>query len=64
LDIAVPRIASRVHQGYGDGPGPPTTGAKIIASTLNEVSHHGTQVCMLRDLYRFAGGAALRADAD
>ncbi len=37
--------------GYG-GPGPPGTGAQIIGSILNEVSHHGTQVCVLRDLYR------------
>ncbi len=49
--------------GYG-GPGPPTTGAQIVASVLNEVSHHGTQVCALRDLHRWAGGKALRADAD
>ena len=28
------------------------TGAQVIASILNEVSHHGTQMCMLRDLYR------------
>ena len=25
-------------------------GARIVASVLNEVSHHGTQVCALRDL--------------
>jgi hypothetical protein len=24
---------------------------QFIASVLNEVSHHGTQICMLRDLY-------------
>jgi hypothetical protein len=30
---------------------PPATGAQIIASTLNEISHHGTQICTLRDLY-------------
>ena len=37
--------------GYG-GPGPMGTGAQVIASILNEVSHHGTQICVLRDLYR------------
>jgi hypothetical protein len=37
--------------GYG-GPGPMGTGAQIVASVLNEVSHHGTQIGVLRDLYR------------
>ena len=36
--------------GYGD-PGPPANGAQILASVLNEVSHHGTQIGVLRDLY-------------
>jgi hypothetical protein len=36
--------------GYG-GPGPMGTGAQILASTLNEISHHGTQIGVLRDLY-------------
>jgi hypothetical protein len=36
--------------GFG-GPGPMGTGAQIVASILNEVSHHGTQICVLRDLY-------------
>ena len=44
--------------GYG-GPGPMGTGTQVIASILNEVSHHGTQVCVLRDLYRLRGGAPL-----
>jgi DinB superfamily len=39
--------------GYG-GPGPKATGAQIVALELNEVSHHGTQICALRDFYRFA----------
>jgi DinB superfamily len=42
----------------GDQPGPLSYGAAIIASTLNEVSHHGTQIRMLRDLYRATGGRA------
>jgi hypothetical protein len=37
--------------GYG-GPGPMGTGAQIVASILNEVSHHGTQIGVVRDLYR------------
>ncbi|MEN3271984.1 MAG: hypothetical protein V7636_745 [Actinomycetota bacterium] len=36
--------------GYG-GPGPMATGSQILASTLNEISHHGTQIGVLRDLY-------------
>lgn len=47
---------------FGDEPGPPTYGAAIIASTLNEISHHGTQICMLRDLYRAASGRMLSPD--
>jgi hypothetical protein len=38
--------------GYG-GPGPMATGHQILASTLNEISHHGTQIGVLRDLYHF-----------
>jgi hypothetical protein len=37
--------------GYGQ-PGPPGTGAQIVGSILNEVSHHGTQIGVLRDLYQ------------
>ena len=40
--------------GYG-GPGPMGTGAQIIGSALNEVSHHGTQIGVLRDLFRLTG---------
>jgi DinB superfamily len=36
----------------GDGPGPETTGTAIVIGVLNEVSHHGSQICVLRDLYR------------
>jgi DinB superfamily len=35
-------------------PGPEVPGYSLVVSTLNEVSHHGTQVCVLRDLYRWA----------
>ena len=47
---------------YSDEPGPPTYGAAVIAATLNEVSHHGTQICMLRDLYRVMDGRALSTE--
>jgi hypothetical protein len=36
--------------GYG-GPGPMGTGSQIVASIVNEVSHHATQIGVLRDLY-------------
>jgi hypothetical protein len=42
--------------GYPGYPGPPAQGYQVIASILNEISHHGTQVCMLRDLYRAVDG--------
>ena len=41
--------------GYG-GPGPMATGGRILASIVHEVGHHGTQVCVLRDLYRLREG--------
>jgi hypothetical protein len=37
-------------------------GAAVIAATLNEVSHHGTQICMLRDLYRITNGRVLSTE--
>jgi hypothetical protein len=37
--------------GYGE-PGPMGTGAQIVGSILNEVSHHGTQIGVLRDFYQ------------
>jgi len=38
------------------GGGPPAPGYQIIACLLNEISHHCTQVCTLRDLYRAVDG--------
>ena len=35
-------------------PGPEVPAYFSVASTLNEISHHGTQVCVLRDLSRWA----------
>ena len=45
--------------GYGGEPGPETFGAQVVSSTLNEVSHHATQICVLRDLYRLTDRAGL-----
>ena len=44
--------------GYGQ-PGPMGTGAQIVGSILNEVSHHGTQIGVLRDLYRLRRGSGM-----
>lgn len=41
-------MLEREYKGFG-GPQP---GAAFLMSLLNEVSHHGTQICALRDLYR------------
>jgi hypothetical protein len=32
-------------------PGPQHPAASFVAGALNEVSHHGTQICVLRDLF-------------
>ncbi len=45
--------------GYGGQPGPETIGAQVIAAALHEISHHGTQMCAIRDLYALSGGAQL-----
>ena len=45
---------------YSDDPGPSVLGYQILVSILNEVSHHGTQVCTLRDLYRAVGGRSFQ----
>jgi hypothetical protein len=34
-------------------PGSPLPAFSTVASSLNEVSHHATQICVLRDLYRW-----------
>jgi hypothetical protein len=33
-------------------PGPEHQAVFFVAGTLNEISHHGSQICTLRDLYR------------
>jgi hypothetical protein len=45
--------------GYGGQPGPMGTGAQVISSVLNEVSHHGTQIGVLRDLYRLRASVSI-----
>jgi uncharacterized damage-inducible protein DinB len=44
--------------GYAGQPGPPAPAYQIVALLLNETSHHGTQVCVLRDLYRALDGGS------
>ena len=44
--------------GYGQ-PGPMGTGTQVIGSVLNEVSHHATQIGVLRDLYRLRGSVSI-----
>jgi hypothetical protein len=45
---------------YSDDPGPSVLGYQILVSILNEVSHHGTQVCTLRDVYRAVDGRSFQ----
>jgi hypothetical protein len=45
---------------YSDEPGPSVQGYQILVSILNEVSHHGTQACTMRDLYRAVDGRTFR----
>ncbi|HZU74592.1 MAG TPA: DinB family protein [Acidimicrobiales bacterium] len=42
----------QLEQPVGSWGGRPTLGYQNLAALLNEVSHHGTQVCALRDFYR------------
>jgi hypothetical protein len=51
--------APKAFWGYEGGDGPMGTGAQIVASTLNEISHHGTQIGVLRDLYRLREGVPI-----
>jgi hypothetical protein len=44
---------------YPGYPGSPAPGYQILTNLLNEISHHGTQICMLRDLYRAVQGRTL-----
>lgn len=50
----------QLGQPAGSWSGRPIVGYQNLASLLNEVSHHGTQICVLRDLYRASRGEPLR----
>jgi hypothetical protein len=53
LQAADDEQLERPMQAWGAGrEGPPRTGAQILASIINEISHHGTQIGVLRDFYR------------
>jgi hypothetical protein len=56
-DEALERPTRRYR--YSDEPGPPTSGAAVIAAALHEIGNHGTQICLLRDLYLATGGTPL-----
>jgi hypothetical protein len=45
--------------GYPGYPGAPAPAYQVIALLLNEISHHGTQVCVIRDLYQALAGGSL-----
>ena len=45
--------------GRGGQAGPMGTGAQVISSVLNEVGHHGTQIGVLRDLYRLRASVSI-----
>ena len=56
LDRALRSSAATDEQLERDYPGHPwVRGDLAITAMLNEVSHHGTQICMLRDLYAHRG---------
>jgi hypothetical protein len=42
-------------------PGPTRSATHFIAGTLNEVGHHGTQICTLRDFYAWRRSAVTDA---
>jgi hypothetical protein len=41
-------MLEREYKGYGG----PAVGVVLLTSLVNEVGHHATQICMLRDLFR------------
>jgi hypothetical protein len=65
LDIASDQQMEQRTARYTYSPLPPSNGLAVlgppgeerpaiafVATTLNEISHHGSQICMLRDLHR------------
>ncbi|HXY94655.1 MAG TPA: hypothetical protein VEP49_19490 [Acidimicrobiia bacterium] len=53
LTTATDEMLEREYQDY-----PRKTGFASTSALLNEVAHHGTQICVLRDLYRQAASGA------
>lgn len=53
------QLESKVRFWGYPGPGPAARGFHIVASVLNEIGHHGAQVCVIRDLYQMADGRRL-----
>ena len=47
LVAATDEMLEREYEDY-----PRKTGFASTSALLNEVAHHGTQICVLRDLYR------------
>ena len=47
LASATDEMLERAYEDY-----PRRTGFAAISALVNEVAHHGTQICVLRDLYR------------
>jgi hypothetical protein len=56
------RLEQKAHFWGYPGPGPAALGYHVVASMLNEIGHHGTQICVLRDLYQAAGGKPLTSE--
>jgi hypothetical protein len=55
LTTATDEMLEREYEGY-----PRQTGFASLSALLNEVAHHGAQMCVLRDLYRqVASGGSL-----
>jgi hypothetical protein len=56
LDRALRQSADERLEQVCTTPLGPTSGALLVAAQLNEISHHGAQICLLRDLYRATDG--------
>jgi hypothetical protein len=58
LQSTTDQVLERKYEGH-----PYKRGDRALAALLNEVSHHGTQICVLRDFYANDPGAR-RSTAD
>jgi hypothetical protein len=56
LDRALRRSTDERLERVFTTPMGPASGALLVAAQLNEISHHGAQICLLRDLYRATDG--------